>query len=161
MENRFFFEDEGHVRRLTTRTTNAIASRYGFELVLDYYANQYFGGLEWITTYDIDFVRDIADPRRASGPAQAARLTVVRLELVALKVLRKRAADWTLAGLDTHIQSDDPLKQKLKKVLYRFCLRVDSFARYKAEREWQAKKRLKNGSEMFLGYRRTGRQDTL
>lgn len=49
MENRFFFEDEGHVRRMTTDSCALLLQEFGFVLQNEFYGNQYYGAIDWIT----------------------------------------------------------------------------------------------------------------
>src|SRR5262245_50423663 len=46
---RFFYEDEGHLRRLTTGDLICEYKQRGFSLVREYYACQFWGALEWIS----------------------------------------------------------------------------------------------------------------
>src|SRR5438552_4861559 len=48
-EHRFYFEEEGHLRRLTTDQMKELFRPFGFELVKGRYANQYHGAIDWIT----------------------------------------------------------------------------------------------------------------
>lgn len=45
LEGRFFFEDEGHVRRLTTEQLAKLCAGKGFTLFKEYYSNQYWGAI--------------------------------------------------------------------------------------------------------------------
>src|SRR5262245_15363783 len=49
LENRFFFEDEGHLRRLTTNQLSKLCGKKDFALAKEYYSNQYYGAIDWIT----------------------------------------------------------------------------------------------------------------
>lgn len=60
--NRFFFEDEGHLRRLTTVDLNSLLNKHGYELIHDVYANQFFGALAWIGG-DRQMIRTLTDHR--------------------------------------------------------------------------------------------------
>ncbi|HVO76667.1 MAG TPA: class I SAM-dependent methyltransferase, partial [Candidatus Bathyarchaeia archaeon] len=57
LQNRFFFEDEGHLRRLTTEQFAALWAKRGFVLVQERYTNQHFGAIDWISGRGPAFIR--------------------------------------------------------------------------------------------------------
>ena len=60
MEGRFFFEDEGHVRRLDTEQMVRQLKPFGFSLVKENYANQYCGAIDWISRSGPGLVRNFS-----------------------------------------------------------------------------------------------------
>ena len=88
IEGRFFYEDDGHVRRLTTQQlTNSFAAK-GFALTAEFYSNQYYGAIDWITQMRPSFIRRFADPSAAVNDSAKAKLTQLRRNLLALWALR-------------------------------------------------------------------------
>lgn len=79
---RFFFEDEGHLRRLTTQDLVEAYVKRGYSLAAEYYANQFWGALEWIS---------------AEGMSRAKQFgllaCIIRLARRGVKGIRVRGAD--------------------------------------------------------------------
>ena len=48
VSGRFFYEDAGHLRRLTTSRTAELFEREGMVLVRDWHANQFWGAVDWL-----------------------------------------------------------------------------------------------------------------
>ena len=89
MGNRFFYEDPGHIRRLTTEQLNALMAKYGFKLAKEYYSHQYYGSINWIITSDIKFILSLTDPLMAKDLKSARKLLLLRTCLLLLSFLRK------------------------------------------------------------------------
>ena len=153
MEDRFFFEDTGHVRRLNTRQFTKMAQQSGFTLAKEYYSNQHDGALNWITQYEPSFVRMLTDPSKAKDEAAKKELTAMQRKLLAVSVMRdlrrrvtsfparkKNVKTWIglLAGLPAY-----PVASILERSMKR-----------KAELEWERKKNDPSGSEMYLYFTR-------
>jgi SAM-dependent methyltransferase len=81
---RFFFEEDGHLRRLTSDQLTDFYSARGYRLVFSQFANQYYGGLKWIISLGPGFICDFADPQRGKSSLNAAWLYVLRLRLLFL-----------------------------------------------------------------------------
>ncbi len=88
LENRFFFEDEGHLRRLKTEQLSTLCAEKGFTLAKDYYSNHYFGSIDWITQAGSDFIRSITDRSAAGDEKARAKLKKLRQKLLFIWVLR-------------------------------------------------------------------------
>lgn len=106
--NRFLHEGMDHQRRLRTEDLDNLASRNGFRVVGRYYAEQYWGGLEWIARGGRRFLEQWARPEDAASPEAAERLARIRRPLLfwsltnglfeqlkyKLRQKRKTPADW-------------------------------------------------------------------
>ncbi len=153
MENRFFYEDTGHVRRMTTEQFGAMAGEAGFRLAEEFYSNQHDGAVDWISRNEPAFVLTLTDPSKAKDEGARRELSAIRTRLLAASVLRdlrsrvagfrgrkKNAKTWVglLAGLP----------------LYPVSSLVDRSMRRKAQAEWEVKKRDRGGSEMYLFFKR-------
>ena len=88
MENRFFFEDEGHVRRLTTEQTNKLMSEYHYKLKTEFYSNQFDGAIKWITQSSLPFILDFTNPKKAIDKKAYWYLQLLRVKLVILFLLQ-------------------------------------------------------------------------
>ena len=86
--NRFFFEDEAHVRRLTTQDLIEALTPFGYILRLAWYGNQRDAAIEWITASGPALVRLMADPEEAVDADSARKLREIRRILLPLAFLR-------------------------------------------------------------------------
>jgi SAM-dependent methyltransferase len=134
MENRFFFEDEGHLRRLTTERANELTGKFGFVLEQEYYRYQHFGSINWISQRDENFILDLTDATQAVNGEAARKLRMLRKELINYRHLR------------------DKLTQRNKRGYEYTSIKMVENA---AASEWKYHNRDRNGSEMYLVYRRS------
>lgn len=150
MESRFFFEEEGHLRRLTTQSLERLWVREEYRIHEAFYSNHLFGGLKFATGGSAAFVLSFADPSFANGTTAAWRLWFVRAGLMALWLFRKPRdvvrsklrlgcrsfRDWVLflGGLGT----------------YPISWAVDSGLNALCEREWSRHRQSVGGSEMYV-----------
>ena len=153
-ENRFFFEEEGHLRRLTTDQMRDLFRPLGFSLLNERYANQYYGAIDWITKSRPGFVWRLTDPRAAISQDTAGQLRRLRWFLFTRWVLRYPAA-----LLDSRLRKRQrSLKDWLLVTgampLYVFTKPMDAYLDRKARVEWQTRSAERNGSEMYLEFRR-------
>ena len=107
---RFFFEEDGHLRRLTSDQLVSLYKRKGYHLVASQFTNQYYGGFKWIISLGPGFICDFADPQKGRSFASAAWLYVLRFRLLLL---------WRMQYL-----SNNRPKAKLKSFLYPLILPV-------------------------------------
>jgi SAM-dependent methyltransferase len=150
--NRFFFEDEGHVRRFDSAELEAAARRYGFAPGTRRFANAYWGAIEWITEAGPDWVRLLTDGAEARDASAKGSLRRLRYALLLLSVARMPAVK--LAGVAKE-PSSPKRSAKLAASLagYPLAWGVERFLRAQAEREWQS---AGTGSEMYLSFFRRG-----
>ena len=151
LEGRFFYEDEGHVRRLTTDRLAQLCADRGFELARELYANQRAGAIDWITNTTPAFVRRFTDAARAVDADAARRLRRVRRKLALIaaarlpaRVLREfRGRPIQIAALLATLP------------LLPVSIAVDRYWRARSEREWERCRTDRAGSEMMLYFTRT------
>ncbi len=148
---RFFFEDEGHLRRLTTRELVELFQPGGFRLERAYYRNQYHGAVEWITASGSSFVGKFADDTNAIHPTARVRLRQLRFQLMWLAYLR--------SPLKTIVIYSSSSRRKRFLVLpllipfYPIAKWLERRLKHRADPEWQFHRRERNGSEMYLYFR--------
>jgi trans-aconitate methyltransferase len=153
MENRFFFEDEGHVRRLDTRQFTQMAAQSGFKLIQEYYSSQYHGALNWITQNEPAFVSMMVDPSRAKDDDARKKLSGLRRKLMAASILRH---------LMHRVHSFPDRKRNVKRWIgllaglpvYPASFLVDRRMKRNSEAEWAERKCDPRGSEMYLYFTR-------
>lgn len=154
MENRFFFEDEGHVRRLTTEKITALVEKHGFSLEKDFYSNQYHGAIKWISQSPVAFIRDFADPAKGVDAAASTTLHKLRKKFLLLSYLQLPHA------LYADVKSIK--NKKAKHYAVQLAYLIPSLLSYpihkrinaRAREEWEINKQAKNGSEMYVFFKR-------
>lgn len=84
---RFFYEDPGHLRRLTTRQLEANLSELGFELIAERYMNHFYGALEWMLVSGPIFLLKTFNPFAGKGLSGKIWLVMWGLLISAISVL--------------------------------------------------------------------------
>jgi SAM-dependent methyltransferase len=153
--NRFFFEDEGHLRRLTTDELCKLCKSKCFELKKEFYSYQYYGAIDWITSSDLNFVLMFSEYKKAINEKAKTKLKRVRIYLVLICVLRIPARIVT----DLFRKKDKKFKHyillMIGSLFFIFSRPIDSYWKRKSREEWDAKKNDRNGSEMCLYFMRS------
>jgi trans-aconitate methyltransferase len=157
--NRFFFEDEGHVRRLTTAELAESFAAHRFTLTRDLYSNQHDGAINWMTQTTPAVVRRLCDVGAAVDAQAAKRLKAFRRRLLPLWLARIGAA-----FVDSRLRrkTRSPLDYVLLAVglvIYPFTKPFDIYIRRRADAEWLREQASPNGSEMYLFFERGGSSD--
>ena len=153
-ENRFFFEEEGHLRRLSTDDMRELCAARGFRLAGEWYSNQRDGAFAWLTLADPGLIADLTDERRAVDRAAARKLRRLRRQLKLLRALRLPAY-----GVDARLRrglrsARDWAILAVGLPLYPLSKLVDAWIERRWHAEWRARKRDPRGSEMFLWLQR-------
>ena len=154
MENRFFFEDEGHVRRLTTQRISELVKVHGFELEKAFYSNQYHGAIKWITQSSATFIKNFANPEMGKDAASKRRLAQLRNKFLFLSYLQLPYALYK----DTKAIKNKSPKHYLVQLAFLIpsiiSYPVHAYINSKAKAEWEANNQSQNGSEMYLFFTR-------
>jgi SAM-dependent methyltransferase len=143
--NRFFFEDEGHLRR---------ATRLGFVLRKEFYANQWYGAIDWITAGSLQFTRDVSDTSLALDRPSKRRLSKLRCILLIFGWARFLIAEYD------RFQGKRPKRLKHYAFLigsmpvYLVARWADRLLRRKVSQEWMTQRGRRDGSEMYLYFTR-------
>jgi ubiquinone/menaquinone biosynthesis C-methylase UbiE len=151
-ENAFFFEDEGHVRRLKTRQVNDLFSKYGFTLSEEYYSEQKYGAIKWITESNPLRIIRMLNPIYGKDIKSKFILLSLFILLFSLALAKMPLI------LMNHLEPKRHESFKLN-FIYAACLPfypiskfIDTYLRNKAVDEWNKHNREPNGSEMYLFY---------
>lgn len=155
LENRFFFEEEGHVRRLTTASFCKLCEAKGFKLQKEFYSYQYYGAIDWITNSNPKFVLMFSDTSQAIDKDARRKLSRERTRLIFITLLRLPA--------QIVIKLLNKRKKKLNQYIallmalpfYIFSSPIDKYWKKKAREEWDTRKTERNGSEMCLYFKRS------
>jgi cyclopropane fatty-acyl-phospholipid synthase-like methyltransferase len=154
LENRFFFEEEGHVRRLTTKQVCELCETKGFTLQKEYYSNHYYGAIEWITNCDFQFILMFTDTSTAIDEHAKRRLKKLRIFLLTIKALRLPANIVNRFLNNRKKTVKDCLLFIFALPFYILSKPIDSYWKKKTRQEWETKKTERNGSEMALYFSR-------
>jgi SAM-dependent methyltransferase len=158
VENRFFYEEEGHVRRLTTEQLAKRLNAYDFQLTREYYVGQYHRAIEWITDQGEDFVRFVTDPSQAVDAPAALELTKLRRHLIRLHLMREQAREYRHRLTKQHKTWKNYAYLLLYAPTFTIASAVDRSCTQRSKREWAVRKGERNGSEMFLFFQRDCRR---
>lgn len=152
--NKFVFEDISHLRRLDTKQMNDYAGQYGFSLCVDYYCNQFFGAFDWITLLSPALILEMTSPKNAKDKISALKLTLLSIIILTIKIARFPS------------NTIDYNRERMKSSKYYFLFIVllifyplskltNICLKHMSNSEWKDKKNSKNGSEMYLYYKRS------
>jgi|WetSurMetagenome_2_1015567.scaffolds.fasta_scaffold73153_2 SAM-dependent methyltransferase len=152
--NRYFFEDEGHLRRLTTEQCAALCAKHGFALTREYYANQYDGAINYFTQMSPDFIRMFTESSKALDEKARSRLKKLRHKLLGLRALR-----YPVVVVESRLKKGSRTFRDYLLIIAGapFCViakPVDVHIKRRALREWELRKTERNGSEMYLVFKR-------
>jgi len=154
LENRFFFEDKGHVRRLTTDEFCNLCQTKDFKLQKEFYSNQYYGAIDWITNYNPKFVLMFSDSSQAVNKKARRMLKKARMHLIIITALRLHAQIVTKLLEKRNKRVKHYILLLLGLPFFVFSNSVDRYWKRKAREEWDTKKYCRNGSEMALYFKR-------
>lgn len=88
---RFFFEEDGHLRRLTSDQLAALYAERGYQLVRSQFTNQYQGAFKWIIDLGPKFIHSFANPNRGKSLADSLWLYTLKIKLLLLWQMRSLA----------------------------------------------------------------------
>jgi SAM-dependent methyltransferase len=152
--NRFFFEDEGHLRRLTSAQLTDAASHYGFAPRTLAFANHYYGALKWMTEQTPAWLKRVIDPAMAADPQERNWLRTLRRHVLWLRFLR-RPPSLLVPGMEWRLQKPDRSFLETAALVASnpatiFSGAVDRWLQRSDEDEWKERAGDERGSEMFV-----------
>jgi SAM-dependent methyltransferase len=166
-ENRFFFEDPGHVRRLTSEELEGKLALRECDQFLAYFSGQYWGALDWMASSAPSVILQMS--KLSSARNSRARRDLLRhsLRIIVLWMLRFPA--YFVESRIGKYRASNRLRARevtallLFLPLYIVSKPMDWYLKVKAGDEWNSLKRAHNGSEMYLGFirRRVAAQESL
>jgi trans-aconitate methyltransferase len=154
LENRYFFEDEGHIRRLNSKELTGHMADRQFILKKEYYSNQFFGAIHWITLSDWSFVRQLSDASAAVSRQAQKKLKRICHLLTLLKALRYPVESMERKLKKSRKTLRDAFILLVEFPFYLPAKLVDVAIAYLAQREWRKRKADRSGSEMYLHFSR-------
>ena len=153
-ENRLFFEEPGHLRRLNTEDVINVVKNFGFKLSAEWYAEHYWSAINYITGWERGEVKKLTNYHEAIDKPAQERLKMLRRNLLLLTYLK--------LPLNTiHALQKKPgknVKEWIKLIgatsLFPIAKTVDTVVLSKGLAEWEQKKLDRSGSEMYLYFTR-------
>jgi len=153
LEGRFFFEDEGHIRRLNTEQMSLLLKRYSLMLYKECYAHQHYGAINWIIS-NREHIMRIANPIGGFNLISKFQLLVLRAWLLLIYILMRPANYVKKFKMRTVVGIKQYIFLSIGIFLYPLSVLVYNYIKNKSEQEWRLKKTCRNGSEMYLYYKR-------
>jgi hypothetical protein len=154
-ENRFFYEDVGHVRRLNSEQLIELCKEKHFIIADEFYSNQYYGAINWITTRPASsLIRLLTDTTMAINSEAKKKLKRLRFYLLFYWQVRH----WGVAVMNTLAIKKKTIRNyiglTLRLPLFPLSKLIDSVFERKALNEWNQRKKDRNGGEMYLFFKR-------
>jgi SAM-dependent methyltransferase len=148
---RFFFEDPGHLRRMTSAEATALFERHGLSLVRPWFANQLWGAVHFLALAGSSVTGELCRPERASSPAGRARLRALRLLVAALTPFVQA---WSLHRPVDRIRRARGASERLRgsgaALAKLLAAPVGAALERLARREWERRREQPNGSAQYL-----------
>jgi len=163
--NRFYFEDIGHVRRLTSNQLDSLLGEFHYETHNAWFANQRYGSLEWMSDSQDSLLDEVlTNPSIAKGnPEGLETLAELRDKISRLKLARLYAKEGKKHRVKMRLLE---LKSKPSRVFKTISNILNDIQLVKEGRafqanlsdEWSMKKTENTGSEMYLSYKKANQQ---
>lgn len=153
-ENRFFLEDEGHIRRMTTEQCVKLFNKFDFMLKKDYYGNQYYGAIEWITNNHPRFLFNIFNPFNGKDLRSKFKLCGMLFKFLIICSLRVPNLFYNKISKIESKKKEHIFFLMLCYIPSRISKYFDNYIKQIAADEWNTMKTQKNGSEMYLFFDR-------
>lgn len=155
--NRFFMDEEGHVRRLRTRDLVGEYDRRGYRLTMDRYCAHRQGFMHWITDLGPERVLETLDPTKAVDGRARRRLQTLRLGYLALWFLRHQAPMVEEKLRKRRRSLRDYVLLAFGSPWYLISKPIDTYLRGADTREWASLSRDARAGEMYLVFARDAR----
>jgi SAM-dependent methyltransferase len=150
---RFYYEEPGHLRRLTTTQLAEVAAPHGLRLRDALYASQFWGGVEFLTFHKPQLLAQWLDPRLGNGTNATVQLlgwAAVLIPLSAARVPARVIEKWQ-RGMRAGVLN---VLLVPSAIAWPASYAVDRALQSLREREWQMNKHRPGGSEMYLLFER-------
>ena len=148
---RFFFEDQGHLRRMTSDQATTLFEREGLSLIQAWFANHLWGAVDFLALAGPGVTGELCRPARASSRADRVKLRALRLAFLGLtpfvqaSSLRSPWERVRRAG-----SAGERLRWSGATVAKLLALPVGATLDRLARREWVRRRESPNGSAQYL-----------
>jgi SAM-dependent methyltransferase len=155
LHNRFFFEDVGHLRRLTSDELGALFAPIGFRAEQEYFTGQFWGVFDYFSRVEPDLIPTMTDMSHAVGRSAAVRLFLIGMGLRIAAAARRLNAKVTNLRSRPSVSIKKKLLLRSGKPAFAVARRIDNFVTQRAEREWVERKTAPSGDQMLILFRRS------
>jgi SAM-dependent methyltransferase len=84
--NRFYYEDKGHLRRLTSDELSMVHNNFGMSQENAWFQNQQYGSLDWMSDYPDDYIiNDLTLTENAKNKSARIKLNRLQRKITTLK----------------------------------------------------------------------------
>ena len=153
-DNRFFFEEPGHLRRLTSDELISEMAATNFEVSKQYFANQYYGAINWITKSSPRFVKKLTNPAAAVNDEAKVKLTILRKKLLSLTYQQFAYSKYWMINSKWSKKVSDKIILAFLYLPAMISKRLYDKLNALADNEWDTRMEEKNGSEMYIYFAR-------
>lgn len=154
---RFCCADSSHLRHLSSRELETVCRAHGFRLRRAWFANQFWGGLDYLTGEHYSKLAEWFYPRRQGGSSRRPRLAAWFFPLLAL-CLARQTPGYLLRACRARRR---PAKRALFCALLPLAVLGWPFSwvlgrgmEFLREHEWRTRSQQINGGEMYLLFER-------
>lgn len=155
-DGRFSFDDASHVRRLSSAELERACKKTGLKIQKRYFANQLWGGLDYLTNEYYLKVIEWLHPRQGQNGRDRLLLLGMLVPLLAITLLRQ-IPPYVLNSFrrPRSVATRALFYALLPAALlaYPVAYLVNTLLRLAREWEWKRSRHLANGSEMYLIFR--------
>ena len=152
--NRFFYEDEGHVRRLKSKEFIKLASMKKYRLKNGFFSNQYYGAINWLTLDIKTLYKHFINTSNAVNKEAKKKLNKERNKLLLISVARLPAAIILRKIQKYNKKISDYFVIILFLPFFLFSKSINDYWEKKALNEWETRKKDDKASEMILFFER-------
>lgn len=154
-ERRFFYDDPGHLRRMTTHEIANRFAAHGLTPVCELFGNQRWGSIDWIACTGPAWVRQMFDPARAASRRAKIKLRALRLAFLILSpVVMLASARELRTQLSTSHRHRSRLLLAIAVVLKPLTAPVGHLLERAADTEWRKCSHEPAASVQYLLFRR-------
>lgn len=151
---RFFFEGEEHVRRLTSDDFTHMAEERQCVPKRAFYANQFYGAIEMITSSHPHLVLKMTRGTQAVNLSARFKLLKLRMVLLFLNLWRMPALIVHHFMAKRNKQAKHFILLALAVPLYPISRPLDAYLKHARRQEFEQRHHERNGSEMCLSFER-------
>ena len=142
---------------MTTDEMEGFGKSNNYSLFKEYYANQYYGALNWISKSGGSFINEFTSTKNALNETSIIKIQKLRGKLEFLN----KAQNYSNKDIKKdikHIIVDFSIKLFFDIIIKLWCRLVTNYYQMMANLEWNYFRHRKNGSEMFLFFKKTNRK---
>lgn len=155
--NRFFFEEEGHLRRLESREVIELENAHDAHLVQEFFAGHKWVGIEWISASHPRLIHELTPVHRGVSTKARVHIAGAKVGLLALNMARMPSVLARRSQGATDLSRFGRTASRLSRALLPISRPFDSWITNLAETEWSATRSVGSGSEMYLVFRKANK----